>query len=116
MEDCLPRDRRLRRRPRRLVAADLPAVPNPLGSPATPRHSTRDAVCRAFTDGLLSALPHMKEFRDTVFSAPRLTTRFNRSKRRAVSALDALLSAFAQGEVSCARAERSILELLEPEH
>ncbi|MBK9963971.1 MAG: IS66 family transposase [Holophagales bacterium] len=49
MEDYLPRDRRLRRRPRRLVAADLPAVPNPLGSPATPRHSTRNAVCRAFT-------------------------------------------------------------------
>jgi hypothetical protein len=74
------------------------------------------ATAAQVRDGLLSALPHMKEFRDTVFSAPRLTTRFNRSKRRAVSALDALLSAFAQGEVSCARAERSILELLEPEH
>lgn len=76
---------------------------------------TAAATAARVREGLLSSGPHIQAFRDTVASTPRLTTRFNRSKRRAVAALDALLAAFGQGEVSCAGAERSILGLLKAE-
>jgi hypothetical protein len=54
----------------------------------------------------------IRAFRDIISMTPRLTTKFNRSKRHAVEALDALLAAFVQCDQACQKTEQAITTLL----
>ena len=67
--------------------------------------------------GMLGTCKHsMSEFRKSVAGLPKMTTELNRSKRDVTSALDSLISEFANGETLLTESEKVIRDLLgEPE-